>query len=326
MQIPTVLQPPYQPSPGPTASNDGGFYGPYWPDGRFVPYRPAAVRDEGRHHLSHGLEIQRDFEHHPIPFADQYRPLHGPYLPEKVEPFQQGVDTSLLLHRNKLGASEVPYPQYQLQSHDFNNNFYANTSDGSRTPTGPSLHRANNSHFKEKTLSWAHGIYVDLLAHLHQSKKENGQTRNSRTSRNNIYPKPPRQPASNFSPSNWVEPGTEETYRRHSTTFNGQHPGPISRNNNAPWQNHGTHSEQRYGRSSNPEIPHYISPFIPPQIQAISPREKARQALDMLTTLCDQSDWTWIDAMLLGGCLAYGLEDYHTAIDWYSKILDRDSQ
>lgn len=32
MQVPTVLQPLYQPCLGPTASNDGGLYGPYWPD------------------------------------------------------------------------------------------------------------------------------------------------------------------------------------------------------------------------------------------------------------------------------------------------------
>jgi hypothetical protein len=35
MQIPTVLQPVYQPCPPPTASNGGGMYGPYWPDGKF---------------------------------------------------------------------------------------------------------------------------------------------------------------------------------------------------------------------------------------------------------------------------------------------------
>jgi hypothetical protein len=28
--------------------------------------------------------------------------------------------------------------------------------------------------------------------------------------------------------------------------------------------------------------------------------------------------------MLLGGCLAYGLEEYHTALDWYSKIIALD--
>jgi hypothetical protein len=53
---------------------------------------------------------------------------------------------------------------------------------------------------------------------------------------------------------------------------------------------------------------------------------KAKEALEMLTTLCDQSGWCWIDGMLLGGCLAYGLEDYHKALDWYSKIIALDPE
>jgi hypothetical protein len=39
------MPPTFQPSFGPTASNDTGPYGPYWPNGTFVPYRPAALRD-----------------------------------------------------------------------------------------------------------------------------------------------------------------------------------------------------------------------------------------------------------------------------------------
>lgn len=44
--VPSVLQPPFQ-QPGPTASGiDGrGPYGPYWNDGTYIPYRPAALRD-----------------------------------------------------------------------------------------------------------------------------------------------------------------------------------------------------------------------------------------------------------------------------------------
>jgi hypothetical protein len=43
---PYAFMPPiFQPSFGPTASNDTGPYGPYWPNGTFVPYRPAALRD-----------------------------------------------------------------------------------------------------------------------------------------------------------------------------------------------------------------------------------------------------------------------------------------
>lgn len=44
--VPSVLQPPFQ-HLGPTASGiEGrGPYGPYWNDGTYIPYRPAAIRD-----------------------------------------------------------------------------------------------------------------------------------------------------------------------------------------------------------------------------------------------------------------------------------------
>jgi hypothetical protein len=97
-------------------------------------------------------------------------------------------------------------------------------------------------------------------------------------------------------------------------------------NGNPPsWQATQCQPESRYhGRSSNQDIPHYMSPFQASQSHASSPLSKAKEALDMLTTLCDQSGWCWIDGMLLGGCLAYGLEEYHKALDWYSKIIALD--
>jgi len=52
--------------------------------------------------------------------------------------------------------------------------------------------------------------------------------------------------------------------------------------------------------------------------------ENAKSALEMLTNLCRESEWRWIDGMLLGGCLAYGLEDYHKALEWYTKIVSID--
>lgn len=52
---PTFLQPPFN-YPGPTASGGQGTgpYGPYWPDGAFVPYRPAPVRDPRFYQHPHG--------------------------------------------------------------------------------------------------------------------------------------------------------------------------------------------------------------------------------------------------------------------------------
>lgn len=52
--VPSVLQPPFQ-YLGPTASGvEGrGPYGPYWYDGTYVPYRPAALRDPRFYALHH---------------------------------------------------------------------------------------------------------------------------------------------------------------------------------------------------------------------------------------------------------------------------------
>ena len=73
------------------------------------------------------------------------------------------------------------------------------------------------------------------------------------------------------------------------------------------------------------EVPHYLSPFRATTQQPESPLSRAGEALEMLSTLCEQSQWRWIDGMLLGGCLAYGLEEYHKALDWYSKIVALDA-
>lgn len=52
--------------------------------------------------------------------------------------------------------------------------------------------------------------------------------------------------------------------------------------------------------------------------------DSAKVALEMLANLCQEGEWRWIDGMLLGGCLAYGLEDYYKALEWYRKIISVD--
>ena len=53
---------------------------------------------------------------------------------------------------------------------------------------------------------------------------------------------------------------------------------------------------------------------------------QALSALEMLTRLCVESGWRWIDGMLLAGCLAYGLGNFNDALGWYSRILEVDSK
>jgi hypothetical protein len=333
MQIPTVLQPAYQLSPGPTASNDGGLYGPYWPDGKFVPYRPAAFRDLGHHHSNFEFDLSREFHH-------QQSNLPAEFLPP-IRQSSFNVDAARPIGRPPFAISDsVPQiqdsvfmtPHHSQHMYD-GGGIYSSLGDGARTPTAQSVNRASNSHFKEKTLSWAHGIYVDLLAFLHQSKKESRQSRQSNSSRpfskNSIYPKPPRQPTSHLGFSNWSEsyPKSADSDSNSSRRQVGALLSNSHRTNSfSGWQSSGDFGEVRHSRFSNQDVPHYVSPFQTPNSSPTSPLSKAREALEMLNTLCEQSGWCWIDGMLLGGCLAYGLEEYHKALVWYSKILALDAK
>jgi tetratricopeptide (TPR) repeat protein len=52
------------------------------------------------------------------------------------------------------------------------------------------------------------------------------------------------------------------------------------------------------------------------------PTENARASLEILHSLCEQSEWNWVDGMLLGGCLHYALEKYEEALEWFKRIIE----
>ncbi|KAH6720014.1 glycosyltransferase family 41 protein [Leptodontidium sp. MPI-SDFR-AT-0119] len=329
MQIPTVLQPAYQPSPGPTASDDGGLYGPYWPDGRFVPYRPAAVRDQGGY--SHQeTSLSQGFGHQFIPPTELLPPFRQLSFGDDLNMVARPGPANFSTQHGGMAIPEDPY-KAPVALHSTNGNAVLFMSDDCRTPTAQSSSKSNNPRFKEKTLSWAHSIYVDLLAFLHQTRKESRKSRQShgfRTySKNSIYPKPPRQPASHLGSAHWSDSDASDSTASVCRGHAGSAPAPSGVSSTASfngWQGPGVFNEPRYARSSNQDIPHYMSSFQTSSQVHISPLSKAKEALDMLTTLCDESGWRWIDGMLLGGCLAYGLEEYQKALDWYTKIIALD--
>jgi tetratricopeptide (TPR) repeat protein len=339
IQIPTVIQPGYQASPGPTASNDAGLYGPYWPDGKFVPYRPAAYRGQGYQQGGNGWDVNRGFQQQinsPMDMLSSFR--QAPYnlnsTPHMRRPSFLSLDTGsdvsdpVLMLGNQHG-------QPQLVRDTAPSAIYMSPADGSRTPTAQSKHRPNSHHFKEKTLSWAHSIYVGLLAFLHQSRKDSRQSRQHYQGfrpKATIYPKPPRQPASSFGNSDWsasyVPSSGNDTngVRQQADTMFPSSRRSNSTNSFGAWHGSADFGEGRYSRFSNQDMPHYVSPFHSSQRATDPPLSKAKEALEVLTSLCEQSGWLWIDGMLLGGCLAYGLEEYHKALDWYSKILALDTK
>lgn len=214
--VPTVLPATLQSCLGPTASAGTGPFGPYWPDGVYIPYRPAAFRDarfepstsftkqtsQSFYDLNQSISNKAQVSlsshadsglawGHSVPGLPTHDSLMKPLFPPRHSdqlPFHARANRPL---------SGLPAPQ------PLNNE---PTSWSSRPihgfqPPVPAV--AVNTDFKEKVLSEAHGVYVDLLATIHQARRNSASNAAidgySRFLKPNIYPTPPRQPGLDFS-------------------------------------------------------------------------------------------------------------------------------
>ncbi|KAK3940701.1 putative UDP-N-acetylglucosamine--peptide N-acetylglucosaminyltransferase SEC [Diplogelasinospora grovesii] len=207
--------------------------------------------------------------------------------------------------------------------------------------------------FKERALQQAHKAYNDLLYYLGHSKRAHHGRHGSSGSRSSskmvVYPKPPKTltAASSSSPTpprpppirNTVYPEATASYSQHlaqkeaaaaaaaarAFSFSGQlptdrpsldgngvpHPAAIS----AEILGHPGGPMHRHSYSSKPHRAYH---------EMNSPLQAAKKSLEMLTNLCEQSGWKWVDGILLGGCLHYGLEHYEEALEWFKRIISLD--
>jgi predicted O-linked N-acetylglucosamine transferase (SPINDLY family) len=368
--IPTVLPATMQAHMGPTASARPELYGPYWPDGTYNPYRPAPVRDDrfyGRS-LRHPPQGNHPSLHAPYPARPHYfssPPLDSGYFqtdnapPIAVHPYSQvapfydggkGIDLP-------SGQSHVIRRQDSLQAHlpqptEWHDEFHA--SRPTFLPTSESNHMA----FRDKTFAWAHRIYVDLLATVHQSRKQNPlqykmNSHYKSASKPVIYPRPPKRSGSHClelsknerpivygtRPSAYPQHGSatnssSEAYdlqrpptaifspsRRGSDQVNDLWPVQDSRPHLQSFSNHYNDKIRANRRTSDSAVGHDYTPQIPH-----SQYSDAIAALGMIETLCNESNGGWIDGMLLAGCLAYGLGEYDQALAWYQSVLQNDNK
>lgn len=222
--VPTVLPANLQHYPGPTASIGTDLYGPYWPDGGFIPYRPAPIRDPrfNTHieltnvpfgHFSH-IDTNLKDRLHNSSFMGANRQQNADYgqptMPIQSLPAAYGKQFPTYTPGND-NIVNLPYPSQQ----------YQNTSSGTQTPVGLEWqdrprrrstdltftgmgNQPGNVQFKERVFTWAHGIYVDLLTSLQRRQKSNpyrSDAEGRRASKPTIFPKPPRQPGYDASSS-----------------------------------------------------------------------------------------------------------------------------
>ncbi|KAF2193252.1 glycosyltransferase family 41 protein [Zopfia rhizophila CBS 207.26] len=392
-----AMEPSLQSPLGPTVSNDQGPFGPYWHDGTFIPYRPAALRDP-RYYAHHGpgwnAPQQNGYINDGVGDWHTYNNAVPNISSLQQNHFQLQPSSLAPLNSYNVGRPPVEYPVPYPQSHHRNHPLeYQNqalppqfgqrhqdftssiSSSGQSTPVpdhtsvaaplaefGP---QSSNGQLRERVFAWAHTVYIDLLKYLQQTRKNNAHGRHpngTQPMRPHIYPKPPRQPGANFSNSSsggntqTIERPSSYQFRSHDRSsrdaLTRRHDsfhhrssslwssgGGESRDPEAhrrSWQQpqhqqySNLHSLHMQGQGMDPTrtlrrmsgtsiagIHQSLRHEMPPSMTAAS-------ALDAITKHCEESDWNWIDGILLGGCLAYALGDYKKAKDWYEHILTLD--
>lgn len=210
--VPSVIQPSFQ-YVGPTASGGQGAgpYGPYWHDGTFVPYRPAAVRDPRfyHHHVpSHAtpfpgsqISLQENLWQHSNSTPTQWGAAQsvGPFPPVALSfPTSANQAHLSLLYGNTAHSTpgngsfvttpgafgpSSPYPLEAQQVHQ--------SIAGEYGPSSP------NGRQRDKTFTWALQQYRELLAYIHHTRRQQQQSRHAHGQQNvpqrpSFYPKPPR--------------------------------------------------------------------------------------------------------------------------------------
>jgi hypothetical protein len=355
-----IMGPPGHSPFAPTVSNDLGPYGPYWPDGTYSPYQPAAMRDPRflHHHQHHWVHPQHSsFTGHPyngtVPnFSNFQTPLQFNQAPQAYNNYARPtLEFSSYGPSNQNFALDyqspsLPPPRTQRPKEYFPSGQTTPIAEHSpgTTPFSEFGPQSINGQSREKVFAWAHTVYVELLRYLQQTRKPHSHHANGRaTSRPHIYPKPPRQPAADLSqPSSGRNPPPLERRSSHSSQDTVRRPSLSHSRSSSAWSASGldpTSQRQswQYMPQQHPMLPQLSGMEPVRTLRRISgsvanvhgqslrhetpPSMTAASALEAITKHCEESQWKWIDGILLGGCFAYALGDYQKAQDWYKHIL-----
>ncbi|KAK5106200.1 hypothetical protein LTS08_000317 [Lithohypha guttulata] len=243
-KVPTVMPSNLQSSFGPTASAGQQYYGPYWPDGTFSPYRPAPVRNDRFFHWRHSRDLSQNSRPHQVNQVNQVNlePIwtHGPAL--NAQQFAQGtVQGVRSLQSLPPRDGYVPYLSFQdrisdalvagTSYHDRPTTEEGQFSISEQVPFKPqnqrgdgTLHATAASELiaqRDQAFSWAYRIYIDLLANIQRDSKLGRQHTNqlgqSRTVvKPAIFPRPPQRAQSHFTRSLNLKNGNQGSYKMHA--------------------------------------------------------------------------------------------------------------
>jgi len=329
-RIQTVFAPTYQQSPGPTAFNPAGFNPPpVWRDNAMSEYR-AQVPLSNLGYIPQNAAFDNAYMahqpmmHHGIPTAAALG--HTPQFGMQMSPLSLSDGFALPPHSSSLLHS----PHRRMESLSLN----ATMAPAAGLAT---CETSSPARFKERALAHAHKTYQDLLVYLNHTKKtsQGKPVSGLRTSSKMVvFPKPPKQPSTALSPP---QHKASHSFSQHMAAYgHGSIQGAANVSRAAESITSGSvniDGVQRLGASTvvaevfgNPSLQKYPYVSRPQRLNPMghdiaSALSNAKTSLEMLSNLCEQSGWEWVDGMLLGGCLHYGLEHYEDALEWFKRII-----
>lgn len=343
--IPTVLPATLQSQFGPTASAGQELFGPYWPDGTYNPYRPAAIRDSRIFPRAPTERFPLDRIHHAQTLREHGRP---PFVQNNA--YMEPLPSQLL--GTPLGPLDSPTPGWNSLQPTYRGSRYPHSHHYSPSdhaiidpmmmgkPVLTSLIPGPSSEqiaFRDKTFSWANKVYTHLLQTIRSDQRANGNHAPEVRSATKpaIFPKPPRRSGSHFHDD--AVDGSSRTPARSNTLLRS---GSDQIVHGSPKRPQTAIFRPQHARSNSELLPFTDLQFqprdrIPEMRQARRAEtsemfqqppsyESANSALQMMELLCQEADSPWLDGMLLAGCLAYGLGNYAKAEDWYRAVLKQE--
>ncbi|KAL8677718.1 MAG: hypothetical protein Q9186_005886 [Xanthomendoza sp. 1 TL-2023] len=330
-QIPMTMQPMWPPCVGITSLNHPGPYGPYWPNGALLPYRPAPIRDprfpidpftphDGM--MQDGIQDPRN-EYNLLPLAETATALPIPSWSPTGQVSSIAANTA---YRTQAQTG-LPRKHGSLVTYTFNptgSEFFQYHPDDPPDDVLPSFtssdgngNQVTHIEFKKKVMIWAHRVYISLLSSKQQARRTGSNVQHP----NNRYPK--EHAFHQLSPAKF--PNTQDfSHRRSEDGVDPYQSTPVCYEGNDLITSHLMVDNHVLNFDVHPHDAlklrsirsTYRSATHPGKqmYHASSPTTDAVEAIELLRKLAQQSDWKWTDGMLLGGCLAYGLGDYSKAL------------
>ncbi|KAG8526886.1 uncharacterized protein KY384_008315 [Bacidia gigantensis] len=214
---------------------------------------------------------------------------------------------------------------------------------------------SGQAQFKERILQWAYRTYCGLLASIESARRDE-QSSKRLTAVPKSYAPMPRRPYPSWSSkhrrSSSDSVPANASYTKPLSHGNvSSHFGSLLEENDCATKNnvkylqttpylvnehdklaHGDASvrgwqpqSQHFRLSAHTQNPSYVPARLTQHPTPASPAAAAVNAMEILSKLCQESNWQWADGMLLNGCLAYGLGEYSKATKWYLKVLRQDA-